>query len=95
MRRRCRSTPWKTDITVVKVLIIALAVALLLWLLFGRAPRSSGKPPRSATRGGAEDMVSCAHCGVHLPRSEALAARSLHYCSAAHRDALGDKTPRS
>jgi uncharacterized protein len=69
----------------VKVLIIALAVVLLLWLLFGRAPRRS-KPPGGATRGGAEDMVSCAHCGVHLPRSEALAARSLHYCSAAHRD---------
>jgi uncharacterized protein len=76
-----------------KVLIIALAVALLLWLLFGRAPRG-GKAPLGARRGGAEDMVSCAHCGVHLPRSEALAARSLHYCSAAHRDARGDGPPR-
>ena len=70
----------------IKVLIITAAVALLLWLLFGRAPRTS-KPPRGAERGGAEEMVSCAHCGVHLPRSEALAARSLHYCSASHRDA--------
>jgi uncharacterized protein len=78
----------------VKVLIIALAVALLLWLLFGRTRRHD-QPPRSATRGGAEDMVSCAHCGVHLPRSEALAARSLHYCSAAHRDARADAPPRA
>ena len=70
----------------VKVLIIAAAIALLLWLLFGRASRSSSKPPRGEQRGDAEEMVSCAHCGVHLPRSEALAARSLHYCSAAHRD---------
>jgi uncharacterized protein len=77
-----------------KFVIIALAVALLLWLLFGRGPRSRNKPPRGATRGGAEEMVSCAHCGVHLPRSEALAARSLHYCSAAHRDALDDKSTR-
>jgi uncharacterized protein len=72
-----------------KVLIIALAVGLLLWLLFGRSA-GNGKPPRSGRRdgrGSAEEMVSCAHCGVHLPRSEALAARSLHYCSAAHRDA--------
>ncbi len=75
-----------------KVLIIALAVALLLWLMFGRAPRR-GKPPGGTTRGAAEDMVSCAQCGVHLPRSEALAARSLHYCSAAHRDARGDAPP--
>jgi len=72
-----------------KVLIIAVAVALLLWLLFGRSARR-GEPPRGGrndARGGAEEMVACAHCGVHLPRSEALAARSLHYCSAAHRDA--------
>lgn len=72
-----------------KLLIIAIAVGLLLWLLFGRSARN-GEPPRRGQRngrGGAEDMVTCAHCGVHLPRSEALAARSLHYCSAAHRDA--------
>jgi uncharacterized protein len=80
----------------VKALIIALAVALLLWLLFGRSRRRNDTPPRhkppgDAQRDSAEDMVSCAHCGVHLPRSEALAVRSLHYCSAAHRDAA----PRS
>jgi uncharacterized protein len=75
---------------VIKVLIITAAVALLLWLLFGRAPRKS-KPPGGAKLGDAEEMVICAHCGVHLPRSEALAARSLHYCSPAHRD----EAPRS
>ena len=72
-----------------KVLIIALAVALLVWLLFGRSARHR-KPPgggRRGGQGGAEEMVSCAHCGVHLPRSDALAARRLHFCSAAHRDA--------
>jgi uncharacterized protein len=72
-----------------KILIITVAVALLLWLLFGRSARN-GQPPRGGrgdARGGAEEMVTCAQCGVHLPRSEALAARSLHYCSAAHRDA--------
>lgn len=79
-----------------KILIITIAVALLLWLLFGRRARGD-KPPRGVqpgARGGAEEMVSCAHCGVNLPRSEALAARSLHYCSAAHRDAPGDAPPR-
>jgi uncharacterized protein len=72
-----------------KLLIIAAAIGLLLWLLFGRGARD-GKAPRNSARsepGSAEDMVSCAHCGVHLPRSEALAAHRLHYCSAAHRDA--------
>ncbi len=79
-----------------KILIIAVAIALLLWLLFGRKERS-GKPPRSVKPGplgGPEEMVSCAHCGVNLPRSEALAARSLHYCTPAHRDAPDDAAPR-
>ncbi len=78
-----------------KFLIIAIAVGLLLWLLFGRGARSA-KPPRGAKPdplGGPEEMVSCAHCGVNLPRSEALAARSLHYCTPAHRDAPDDAPP--
>jgi uncharacterized protein len=72
-----------------KFLIVVVAVVGLVWLLFGRVTRKDG-PPRGGARGNAvgsaEDMVACAHCGVHLPRSEALAARGLHYCSAAHRD---------
>jgi uncharacterized protein len=67
-----------------RIVIIAIAVGLLLWLLFGR--RGSDDKPRRGGLGGAEEMVSCAQCGVHLPRSEALQARGLHYCSAAHRD---------
>jgi len=34
-------------------------------------------------------MVACAHCGLHLPRSDALvlgnASRPAYYCSAEHR----------
>jgi uncharacterized protein len=32
--------------------------------------------------------VRCAHCGVHLPESEAVtSAQGLPYCSGAHREA--------
>jgi uncharacterized protein len=74
-----------------KFVIVGLAVALLLWWVFGRAPREA-KPPRARppADGNAEPMVECARCGLHLPRSDALAARGLHYCSAAHRDAPPD-----
>lgn len=34
-----------------------------------------------------EDMVRCAHCGVHLPRGESIQAEGLFFCSAEHRDA--------
>ncbi|WP_159913345.1 PP0621 family protein [Pantoea sp. 18069] len=36
-----------------------------------------------------QDMVACAHCGLHLPRSDALvlgaSPRPEYYCSAEHR----------
>ncbi len=33
-----------------------------------------------------EKMVGCAHCGIHLPLSEAVpGATGLHYCSEEHR----------
>ncbi len=71
-----------------KLLIVGVAIALLLWLLFGAVRRGKGVPRAEDGRGkdGVEAMVGCAHCGVLLPRSEALAARGLHYCSALHRD---------
>jgi uncharacterized protein len=30
-------------------------------------------------------MVVCAHCGVHLPQSDSIAANGAHFCSEAHR----------
>ena len=44
--------------------------------------------PRNRNRGRdapAEDMVACEHCGVNLPRSEALEAGGRYYCSEDHR----------
>jgi uncharacterized protein len=49
---------------------------------------------RSSIRGHARDsqapavpqaMVSCAHCGLHLPRQDALPAGERYYCSDEHR----------
>jgi uncharacterized protein len=69
-----------------KYVVVALVVGLVLWLMFGRRGRGSSGTHTSARRG-SEDMIACAHCGVHLPRSEALVAGGRAYCSAAHRDA--------
>ncbi len=34
-----------------------------------------------------EAMLQCAHCGVHVPSSEALLSGTRAYCCSAHRDA--------
>jgi uncharacterized protein len=38
-------------------------------------------------------MVSCSHCGIHLPRDEAVAGTLGLYCSTTHRSAANDRNP--
>ncbi len=41
----------------------------------------------------AVDSVQCAHCGLHLPRQEALRRGNTYYCSQAHLDAVNSDDP--
>jgi uncharacterized protein len=81
---------------VTKLILIAVGVLVIFWLL-RRAlsgPRSRGGAPRDGDASPGEatgDLVSCAHCGVNLPKGEAYAARGVppgaagrHYCSEEH-----------
>jgi uncharacterized protein len=66
-----------------KLLVLVLLVVVAVWLLrralrFGERPDFDGRPPVDG------DLVSCAHCGVHLPRSEARTAGERLYCSEEH-----------
>ena len=66
-----------------KYLLVLIVVAVgAAWWRSQQAPaaRSKSVPPRRAAP---ENMVACAHCGVHLPRSEALVQDGKFYCSAA------------
>ncbi len=70
-----------------KYLILVGIVVLVLWLL--RLTRRVS-PPREQKRKEVEheDMVACARCGIHLPRSEALPGRGGVFCTEAHRAAF-------
>jgi uncharacterized protein len=63
-------------------LLFLLAVAVVVYLLLRsfrrQAPKQDAPPP-------AEEMVRCAQCSVHLPKSEAILAGGNFYCSDAHR----------
>jgi uncharacterized protein len=37
--------------------------------------------------------VACAHCGIHLPRAEAVSGQKGLYCSTEHRSAAQDSNP--
>jgi uncharacterized protein len=65
-----------------RLIFIVIVVVALVWLL-RRALAGPRKPP---AQGGAAqgELVSCAHCGVNLPKSEARSADGRFYCSEEH-----------
>lgn len=69
-------------------LLFLLAIVVLVYLLI-RSYRSRvrGKDVPGDEKALAEDMVRCAHCGVHLPKGESIHADEEFFCGAAHRDA--------
>lgn len=71
-----------------KYLLVVLVVVVGLWLLLGRSRTAAGtaRRPDPSAAPKADVMVSCAHCGLHLPTGEAVAdAEGRLYCSDAHR----------
>lgn len=84
-----------------KYLLVVAVVVGVLWLLAvqrrrerarddrpGPVPRHGAAPPGAGARAAPPSpMVACAHCGVHLPRPDALERDELPYCSAEHRAA--------
>jgi len=80
-----------------KLLVVIVALVVLWLLLRGLVRRAGGegtsrrKPP-SATP---QTMLVCAHCGVHLPRDEALPGRGGVFCGEAHRAAYEQQHPNS
>ena len=69
------------------LVLIVVTVAIGIW----RSRRRKEVPPpsragasRSASPAAPQDMVECAHCGLHLPRSEAVEAAGRSYCSTEH-----------
>lgn len=68
-----------------KLLLIIVAALVVYFIVrsYQRNLQAPRKPP-ARTQGG-EDMVRCAHCGVHLPRSESTLSAGEFFCSEEHR----------
>ncbi|MDP3226835.1 MAG: PP0621 family protein [Acidovorax sp.] len=66
------------------VLLVVLVVAVGIWRS-RRAPDASSDKSTSAPLALPQDMLACAHCGIHIPQAEALMLGNHAYCSAEHR----------
>ena len=66
-----------------RLVLLIIALFILIWLVRSAlAGRKRGRSqPKKEER---TELVSCAHCGVHLPRAEARSAGGHHFCSEEH-----------
>jgi uncharacterized protein len=71
-----------------KILLLALAIWLIINVLkrYGRSvdPTQKAKTAAEAAESMSETMVQCAHCGVHLPKSDSLLIEGQYFCCEAH-----------
>ncbi len=65
------------------VLLLVLLVAYFSWRNKRRHKTTVRKGP-APQLAAPQDMLACAQCGVHVPRSDALIWRGRSYCCAAH-----------
>ena len=75
-----------------RLLLLVVIAAAVFWLLQSyrrRLPEANNAPEASAKT---EDMVRCAQCGVHLPKSESILTQGRYYCCEEHRRA-GEARP--
>lgn len=66
-------------------LLVLVVLGVAVYLLFKNYQRSLKRPDNSPPgERGPEDMVKCAHCGVNLPRSEAILSQGEFFCTPEH-----------
>jgi uncharacterized protein len=74
-----------------------LLILLLVWVIIWAVKRGHGpKPPQTPANTDAStpsEMITCAHCGIHLPQEEAVSGQKGLYCSTEHRAAAQDRNP--
>jgi uncharacterized protein len=67
--------------------LLLILVIVVVWRLVQRLPRrdEGGATPQAAP----EQMVNCEHCGLYLPRSEAVGEDGRYFCCVEHRRLAG------
>ncbi len=68
--------------------LLLLAALAALYLVTRKLLRAGRRPRANQSKPAAEDMVRCALCGVHVPRSQSVERLGRHFCSAQHLQAF-------
>lgn len=78
-----------------KYLIWLLVILLAIWVIKRnrKADADAVDPPQKQPLAAPSNMLTCLHCGIHLPQDEAVAGEQGPYCSTEHRTAALDRNP--
>jgi uncharacterized protein len=83
-----------------KFIVLLVVVFLIVWLVRGGRPGRSAPPVNAdkpdnpaVTPAMPDTIVACAHCGLHLPKADALPGRGGVFCGEAHRTAFEHAQP--
>jgi uncharacterized protein len=77
-----------------KYLFLLLVILLVIWAVKRGRQTNNANPPSTPEAPPPSEMVTCAHCGIHLPQEEAVSGQKGLYCSTDHRAAAQDRNPR-
>jgi uncharacterized protein len=76
-----------------KYLFLLLVALLVIWAIKRGRGANRPTPPSEPKVQSPAEMVTCAHCGLHLPQEEAVSGQKGLYCSTEHRAAAQDRNP--
>lgn len=76
-----------------KYLIWLLVILLVIWAVKRNRRVDNAGSKKSTPLESPSNMVTCAHCGIHLPQDEAIMGEKGLYCSAEHRSNAQDRNP--
>ena len=66
--------------------LLLLGILVLAWVLFFKGRRKPPPVDRPGATPQVPAMIACTHCGLHVPKAEALFdAADRPYCGEAHR----------
>jgi uncharacterized protein len=68
-----------------RFVVLVILVVAAVWLI-RRALRAAARPDQTRQKNAPvqQDLVSCARCGVHLPRAEARESAGRLFCGEEH-----------
>jgi uncharacterized protein len=65
------------------LILLGIVFCVVWWIKLNRA--TSARKHHDDNDSPPQNMVRCAHCGLHLPENEAIHSNKAVYCSQAHR----------